>query len=63
MVYVDRLSGWPALAHCDGDATARTLIKQLRQLFAATGVPCVLRSDGGPQYTAKVTRDSLRRLG
>ena len=63
LVYVDRLSGWPTVVHCDGDATARTLVRHLREIFAATGVPCLLRSDGGPQYTAHHTRDFLRRWG
>ena len=63
LVYVDRLSGWPTVIHCDGEATARTLVRHLREIFAATGVPCLLRSDGGPQYTAHHTRDFLRRWG
>ena len=45
------------MASCPGDCTARTLIRHLRQIFASTGVPCVLRSDNGPQYSARVTRD------
>ena len=63
LVYVDRLSGWPIVASCPGDPTARTLIRHLRQIFASTGVPCVMRSDNGPQYTARVTRDFLDRWG
>ena len=63
LVYVDRLSGWPIVASCPGDCTARTLIRHLRQIFASTGVPCILRSDNGPQYTARVTRDFLDRWG
>ena len=63
LVYVDRLSGWPTVIHCDGDATARTLVRHLREIFASTGVPCLLRSDGGPQYTAHYTRDFLKRWG
>ena len=63
LVYVDRLSGWPTVVHCDGDATARTLVRHLREIFASTGVPCLLRSDGGPQYTAHHTKEFLRRWG
>ena len=63
LVYVDRLSGWPIVASCPGDTTARTLVRHLRQIFASTGFPCVLRSDNGPQYTARVTRDFFRQVG
>ena len=45
------------------EATARDLIRSLRQMFAATGVPTTLRTDGGPQFTARLTRECLRRWG
>ena len=63
LVYADRLSGWPTVVDCAGDATAQTLVRHLRSMFAATGVPCVLRSDGGPQYTAHYTKEFLQRWG
>lgn len=61
LVYVDRLSGWPVVAKFPHDATARELISTLRKIFASTGVPNVLRSDGGPQFTARVTREFMKR--
>ena len=61
LVYVDRRSGWPVVAKFPHDATARELISILRKIFASTGVPNVLRSDGGPQFTARVTREFMKR--
>lgn len=61
LVYVDRLSGWPVIATFARDATARDLVTTLRKIFASTGVPNVLRSDGGPQFSAKITRDFMKR--
>ena len=63
LVYADRLSGWASVVHVQGAATARDLIASLRSMFAATGVPNTIRTDGGPQFSAKLTRDFLRRWG
>ncbi|XP_043234951.1 uncharacterized protein K02A2.6-like [Amphibalanus amphitrite] len=63
LVYADRLSGWPFVSHVAGEATARDLVCSLRQIFAATGVPTTLRTDGGHQFTARLTREFLRRWG
>ena len=45
------------------EATARTLVSHLRNVFAVTGVPNSLKTDGGPQFTARHTRDFLHRWG
>ena len=63
LVYADRLSGWPFVFHCTGETTARDLVSSLRTAFAATGAPSALRTDGGPQFVARHTRDFLRRWG
>ena len=63
LVYADRLSGWPIVRDCAGEASSRHLISALRDTFSSTGVPSVLRSDGGPQFAAKLTRDFLARWG
>ena len=63
LVYVDRLSGWPFVSRVTGEATARDLVSSLRGLFAATGVPTCIRTDGGPQFSARLTREFLRRWG
>ena len=63
LVYVDRLSGWPFVFHCSGGTSAKDLVSSLRIAFAATGAPKTLRTDGGPQFAARHTRDFLRRWG
>ena len=63
LVCADRLSGWPIVASCGREPTARTLVRDLREVFAAMGVPNILRTDGGPQFTARYTREFLKRWG
>ena len=63
LVVADRLSGWPVIAASGREATARTLVRNLREIFALVGVPQVLKSDGGPQFTARHTKEFLRRWG
>ena len=63
LVYVDRLSGWPCISHMARDATAKSLTTALRRIFSYTGVPVVLRTDGGPQFTAGLTRRFLGKWG
>ena len=63
LVYVDRLSGWPAVFQVRGEASARALTRSLRKMFASTGVPQTLRTDGGGQFTARHTREFLRKWG
>ena len=63
LVYADRLSGWPIVVSCKREATSRTLVCSLREIFSSTGVPNVLRSDGGPQFSAHHTKEFLKRWG
>ena len=63
LVYVDRLSGWPCVSDMDHQATAKNLLTALREMFSYTGVPVVLRTDGGPQFTAGITRRFLTKWG
>ena len=63
LVYVDRLSGWPFVSRVTGEASARDLVSSLRGMFAATGVPAYIRTDGGPQFSARLTREFFRRWG
>ena len=62
-IYVDRLSGWPYVTSCPRSASAAHLVTELRALFAATGVPVLLRSDGGPQFSSSLLRRFLTRWG
>ena len=61
LVYVDRLSGWPYVTVCPRTASADHLTRELRMLFSQTGVPSVLRSDGGPQFASGTLRRFLQR--
>ena len=61
LVYVDRMSGWPYVTVCPRTASAEHLTKQLRMLFSQTGVPTVLRSDGGSQFASSTLRRFLLR--
>ena len=63
LVYVDRLSGWPFVTRVTGEACARDMVSCLRHMFAATGVPSCIRTDGGPQFSARLTREFFRRWG
>lgn len=63
LIYTDRLSGWPMVKMFHNGATARKLITTLRKFFAATGIPEILRSDNGPQFTASEIRSFLEQWG
>ena len=61
LVYADRMSGWPYITICPRTASAEHLTRELRMLFAQTGVPAVIRTDGGPQFTSGTLRRFLSR--
>ena len=52
--------GWQL---CSSHAGARGLIGCLRKFFDTFGVPEELSSDGGPEFTAGITTDSLKKWG
>ena len=55
LVYVDRtyrLTGWPCVAKLGRSSTSADVIRTLRRWFPDVGVPEVLTSDGGPQFTS-----------
>ncbi|XP_064096544.1 uncharacterized protein K02A2.6-like [Macrobrachium nipponense] len=56
LVYIDRLSGWPCVSSCQGIASAANLIRSLRAIFSDTGVPALLKTDGGPQFASSALR-------
>ena len=62
----DRLSGWTEVYSTPKRSTAagaQGLISCFRRLFATFGVPEEISSDGGPEFTAKDTKDSLNKWG
>ncbi|XP_064091594.1 uncharacterized protein K02A2.6-like [Macrobrachium nipponense] len=63
LVVVDRLSGWPVVAPCQGDTTTSNTIRIFRRYFREVGVPLRLRTDGGPQFTSAEFKDFMKRWG
>ena len=53
-----RYSNWPIIERAANGALG--LIESLRRTFATYGVPDELASDGGPEFTATVTRAFLK---
>jgi putative transposase len=43
--------------------TSDDVLERLTQLFVLRGAPAYLRSDNGPEFTARVVRDWLERVG
>ena len=39
------------------------MLQRLTTLFAARAIPCHIRSDNGPEFTAKAVREWLAKLG
>ena len=42
---------------------SQDVLERLSDLFVRRGVPCYLRSDNGPEFTAKKVREWLERVG
>ena len=66
LVVGDRLSGWSdVFATPTGSSLtgAKALVSLLRSYFATFGVPEELSSDGGPEFTASVTKAFLQTWG
>ncbi|XP_042228326.1 uncharacterized protein K02A2.6-like [Homarus americanus] len=61
LLHVDHLSGWPYISSCPRTASAAHLVCVLHYIFADTGVPVALRTDGGPQFTPSTFRRFLAR--
>ena len=66
LVVGDRLSGWTEILAATSGTTvsgASGLIRHLRSFFSTFGVPEELSSDGGPEFSASLTQDFLKRWG
>ncbi|XP_068232779.1 uncharacterized protein [Palaemon carinicauda] len=61
LVVVDRYSNWPVIERAADGATG--LINSLRRIFATYGIADELSSDGGPEFSAKITQDFLQAWG
>ncbi len=61
LVVVDRYSNWPIIERAqDG---ARGLVICLRRTFTTFGIPDECATDGGPEFTAAITRQFLKDWG
>ena len=59
LLIVDYYSRFPVL-HKLGSTTSRVLVQEMKAVFAKPGVPNVIVSDGGPQYTSAEFRDFMK---
>ncbi|XP_064117676.1 uncharacterized protein LOC135223101 [Macrobrachium nipponense] len=55
------LSGWPCVSSCQGIASAAHLVRPLKAIFSDTGVPVLLKTDGGPQFASSALRRFISR--
>ena len=63
LVVVDRYSGYPFVHSFSRPPTAESTITTLHEIFATTGYPQRLFSDGGLQFTAEKTQTFLKKHG
>ena len=61
LVIIDRYSNWPIVEKSSNGATG--LVSILRETFSTLGAPEELASDGGPEFTASITRKFLQDWG
>eukprot|EP00057_Strongylocentrotus_purpuratus_P023555 XP_011678029.1 PREDICTED: uncharacterized protein K02A2.6-like [Strongylocentrotus purpuratus] len=61
LVVVDRYSNWPIVERSTHGVDGLTAC--LRRIFVTFGIPDELASDGGPEFTAAVTRRFLQDWG
>ena len=59
LLIVDYYSRFPILCKLDS-TTSRVLVQEMKAVFAELGVPNVIVSDGGPQYTSAEFRDFMK---
>lgn len=62
-VYSDRYSGFHLVTKYGSTPTASNIIQDLMKYFALMGVPNILCSDNGPQFSASITQVFLKEWG
>ena len=60
LLIVDYYSRFPVLCKL-ASTTARILIQEMKAVFTELGVPSVIVSDGGPQYTSAEFKDFMKQ--
>ena len=63
LIFADRFTGWVSVFYFEKEATAKGLVKILRELFTTFGVAENLTSDDGSQCRAHDTQEFLARWG
>ena len=63
LIIVDCYTDWPDIIHQGHDATAPRLLAAMKQAFSRSGVPDVVWSDQGPQFTSKLFQDFSKEWG
>ena len=63
IVCVDCLTGWPCVARLGHSTTSHAVIIALRRWFPDIGVPAVLITDRGPQFSSRKFAEFCQRWG
>ena len=64
LIYTDRLSGWPVVYQFgNGETTSKNVITACLRCFTDLGVPVILRSDCGSQFTSSEFQKFLTDWG
>ena len=63
LIFADRFTGWVSVYYFEKEATAKGLVKILRELSTTFGVAENLTSDDRPQFRAHDTQEFLARWG
>ena len=63
LVLVDKLSGWPFLVKMGTSTSTEKVIRVLRKCFSLVGIPCMLVSDGGPQFKSMAFKEWCKSWG
>ena len=63
LIIVDGHTDWPDIIHMGHNTTAPQLTASLLNAFCRTGAPDVVWSDQGPQFTSKLFKRFLQRMG
>ncbi|UYV61878.1 K02A2.6-like [Cordylochernes scorpioides] len=61
LVMVDRFSGWINVTQCGRAPTSTTVIRHLQKWMADYGIPEILTSDNGPQFSSQEFRSWTKR--
>ncbi len=60
---MDCFTDWPVIISMDHGTTTSQLITVLRQSFCRTGIPEIIWSDGGPQFTSNMFQEFAKQWG